>query len=1104
MQLIAYCKGCRWRLLLTRQNFLAMKMLTLILFIACLTASANGLTQNITISFKNAPLEKVFKEIERQSQYRFVYTKEQLANGFPVTIDIKNSSLESVLFICFKDQPVAYTIESKYILIKNVEKKKLVEALNDIRGKIVNENGEPVPGLTITIKGTNRTTVSNNDGEFYFKEIDLNAVLIISGAEIKNVEVKIENRNYLTIAVNAKISELNQVIMMAYGETTKRLNTGNISKVTAEEIAKQPVSNPLLALQGQVPGLTITQTSGINGAAVKVLIRGQNSLLQGSEPFYIIDGVPFSPGNIPINQLSNSTGSAGLSPFNMINPADIESIEILKDADATAIYGSRGANGVILITTKKGKSGKTQLNATTRYGFSKVTRSMDFLNTKQYLEMRREAFANDNVQPNAINAPDLILWDTTSYVDLKKMLIGGTANTSDMQLSVSGGSGGTQFLISGGYHRATTVFPNSFADKKASVILNLNHAPVSKKFSINVSINYGINKNELNRQDLTGYAATLPPIIKLYDANGNINFKENGVLYQSTIGGNPMALLNNRYDGDFRNLNSNLQFNYKIAKNLFFKSNLGYNIVNSDEISINPSTSLDPNGTQLPFSYFANQTQKSWIAEPQLEYNTSLKQAKLTFLIGATWQENLSKGISILASKYTSDIFLNSVAGAGNVSTSNSYSQYKYNAGFARIHYNLKDKYLINLTGRRDGSSRFGPSHQIANFGAAGFAWIFSNETFAKKLSKILSFGKIRTSYGLTGNDQIGDYKFIDTWTTSSNTFQGSSVINPSSLFNKDYSWEVNKKTEVAIDLGFFKDKLFINAAWFKNRSSNQIINYALPIQTGFNSIGKNFAATIQNQGLELQISSKNIQTKAFSWTSSVNITFWKNTLLDFPGITSSSYATTYVIGSSVNARNRYEFLGVDPATGIGSVRDVDQSGTFNSLDRVKLINTDPKFYGGFKNTITYKGIQLDILLEFRKQIGANYLLALASTVPGYRFSNQPVIVLNRWQKPGDIADIQKFTALPTSVVYNNATRYIVSSNAVYSDASYIRCKNIAFSYGLPDKWLKKIKMETCKLFAHAQNLFTLTNYLGADPENQSLLILPPLKTIIIGLQINL
>jgi hypothetical protein len=251
-------------------------------------------------------LEKVFKEIERQSHYRFVYTKEQLANGFPITIDIKNSSVESVLFICFKDQPVAYTIEIKYILIKNVEKKKAVEALNDIRGKIVNENGEPVSGLTITIKGTNRTTVSNNDGEFYFKEIDLNAVLVISGAEWEQQEIKVNGQSNIIITAVQKIGTLDETIVMGYGTTTRRNSTGNIAKVSAAEISRQPVSNVLAALEGRVPGLIVTQKNGYAGGGIQVQLRGQNSLLQGSQPFFIIDGVPFATGNDPLNQLSNA------------------------------------------------------------------------------------------------------------------------------------------------------------------------------------------------------------------------------------------------------------------------------------------------------------------------------------------------------------------------------------------------------------------------------------------------------------------------------------------------------------------------------------------------------------------------------------------------------------------------------------------------------------------------------------------------------------------------------------------------------------------------------------------------------------------------------
>jgi TonB-dependent starch-binding outer membrane protein SusC len=1104
MQLIAYGKRHRSVPRVSIKPFLAMKMLAILLFIACMGAAAKGNGQTITLSLKNASLETAFRQIEQQTIYRFVYTKEQLQNTSPLTLEMSSGNLKSVLQAVFKTQPLTFTIENKYVLVKPLEKTetRISTLLAEIRGRLVNEQNDPVVGATVSLKGTTRFTTSAPDGSFSFSQVTLPVTIIVTGAELESQEVTTTTSAVL-IKLKTKVGELDQVIMMAYGKTTKRLNTGNIAKVSAEEIGRQPVTNPLLALQGQVPGLTVTQSSGVNGSAVKVLIRGQNSLLQGSEPYYIIDGVPFSPGNTPINQLSNASGSAGLSPLNMINPADIESIEVLKDADATAIYGSRGANGVILITTKKGKAGKTTVKANTYFGVSKVTRTMDYLNTREYLQMRREGFKNDNVTPTVTNAPDLLLWDTTTYVDLKELLIGGTARMSNAQLSVSGGTGNTQFLVGGGYSRSTTVFPGSLSDQKTSLLVNLNHTPVNQRLQLNLTLNYGTDRNKLNRYDLTGYIASLPPIIKLYDSAGNINFKENGVLYQNTVGANPLALLNTSYTADLQNLNSNLQVTYKLGKQFLLRTNLGYNMVIADEVHVNPSTSIDPNSTQLPFSNFAYQRQRSWIAEPQLEYTTLFKKGKLNMLAGITWQEQVSSGNTIAASRYTSDIFLSSLAGAGMVIATNSYSQYRYSAAFARINYNNRDKYLLNLTGRRDGSSRFGTDQQVSNFGAVGIGWIFGSEKFAQHW-KPLSFGKLRISYGITGNDQIGDYKFLDTWTTSSTTYQGIAVLNPTALYNKDYSWEVNRKLEAAVDLGFFEDRIMLSAACFRNTCGNQIVNYTLPLQTGFSSVGRNLDATIRNQGVELQLSTKNILHKSFSWTTGLNLTFWKNQLLDFPGLETSSYATTYLLGKSINARNRYDFLGIDPLTGISTFQDVDRNGVINSVDRIIPISTDPSWYGGLKNSVTWKNFNLDVLFEFKKQIGPNHLFNLASSVPGYSFRNQPRLVLDRWTKEGDRTDIQRFTALATSTTYNNATRFLVSSDIVYSDASFIRCKNLSLSYTIPDRLLGKWKMNTCKFFLQAQNLFTLTPYAGADPENQSLLILPPLRTVAMGFNVSL
>jgi TonB-linked SusC/RagA family outer membrane protein len=1087
------------------KTLLAMKLLILLMTVVCLQVSASGYGQSLSLSLNNASLEKAFKEIKRQTGYSFVYTRDQLKNAPVVTVNLKNTTLKEGLDACFSNQSLSYVIEDRYIIIltKPVlanDSRKLAE----ITGRILSENGETIAGATIAIKGTTIATASNNDGVFTLEYPEIYNTIVITSIGYATREVSIINRVSIDIVLHRVINSLDEAVVIAYGKTTRRFNTGNVSKVNGEDISKQPVSNPLAALQGRVPGLVITQTSGLNGASFKVQIRGQSSLFQGSDPLYIIDGVPYAAGNAALNQISNSTSTAGLSPLNLINPSDIESVEVMKDADATAIYGSRGANGVIFITTKKGSSGKTKFNFNFYTGASTVTRTMDFLNTEQYLEMRREAFKNDGIIPNTSNAPDLTLWDTTTYVDLKKLLIGGTANTFDAQTSFSGGNSYTQFLISGGYHRQTTVFPNSLADQRASMHLNLNHFSEDKKFSLNLSTTFSSDKNELNRQDLTPYALTSPPIIKLYDSAGNLNFIEKGVEYRTTLGSNPLALSNNTYTGNFQNLISSLQLNYRLMPGLYCRTNLGYNLIYGDEVSTSPSTSIDPYTGQLPYSYFANKKQKSWSVEPQLDYSASLGKAHINILAGMTWQEIETQGTYTYARNYTSDIFINSISAAGLVTPSNSFSEYRYNAFFGRINFNWATKYVLNLTGRRDGSSRFGPANQFSNFGAAGIGWILSNEKFFKKFdSKNNTFLKIRGSYGITGNDQIGDYKFIDTWTSSATTYQGTTSLNPTSLFNEDYSWEINRKLEAAVEIGILKDKILFSAAYFRNQCGNQIVNYTLPIQTGFSSIGKNLDALIENKGLELQLTTNIPIGKNLKWSTVFNLTFAKNKLLDFPDLETSSYATTFIIGSSVSARRKYHSLGVNPQTGIAEVQDADQSGTINTNDRIIIVNTDPRFYGGLQNTFTYKNFQLDIFLDFRKQKGANYLFSLSNTVPGYRFSNQPSIVLNRWQKPGDISDIQRFTSSASSQAYNNAIRYVVNSDVVYSDASFIRCKNLTLSYQLPKQWIKSLKAENFRLYITAQNLFVITNYVGADPENQSLFILPPLKTITGGIQFN-
>jgi TonB-linked SusC/RagA family outer membrane protein len=1081
-----------------------MKLLLMIIIAISLQGFTKSYSQNITLSLKNVSLEKVFSEIERQSGFHFVYLKEEIENGKPVTVEVKDKELKTVLDLCLAGQPVTYSIHDRYISIKLREKIIAPNPDSGLNGRIVNEKGEPVAGITVRVKGNDQLqAITDNEGRFALRNLPTEALLLISGAEMETLETTVNGKEFITIRVKTKVSDLDQVVIMAYGETTRRLNTGNIGKVTSEDISKQPVSNPIAALEGRVPGLLITQSSGLNGAAFKTVIRGQNSLLQGSEPFFIVDGVPFAPDNAMINQLTNAASSGpipGLSPFGLINPADIESIEILKDADATAIYGSRGANGVIIITTKKGKSGKTKLSVNVHSGSSQVTRTMDMLGLKDYLAMRREAFANDGVTPTASSAPDLFLWDTTRYTDIKQELIGGIAKNTDAQVSLSGGTNSTQFLVAAGYHKQTTVFPTDLADKKASLHFNINHTSANKRFGFSFSGLYTANKNELTVSDLTQYIRR-PPNMKFFDSTGKPNWQEGGVAFNSLgiIDGNPFAFLYQHYNGRFNTLVSNALLSYKLVPGLSIKVNLGYTVLFSDEISTNSSASIDPNTSQLPSSRFANGNRKTWIVEPQAEYKRSFAKTEINLLVGSTWQENMMNSSSVTGTGYSNDIFLNSLAGAATITASNNFSQYRYTAIFGRLNLNHGGKYLLNITSRRDGSSRFGPASRYSNFGAAGGGWIFSNEGFWKKLFPLISFGKLRASYGITGNDQIGDYRFIDTWTTSSATYGGTASLNPTGLFNPDYAWEMNKKAEGAIELEFLKNRVFLSISYFNNRCGNQLVNYTLPIQTGFSFIGKNLDAVIINRGTEIQINSKNIRTPSFSWTTVFNITFSKNRLAEFPGLSTSSYANTFFIDKSLSTKKVYRFIQVNPATGIYEFEDADRSGTINSADKIAFVSTDPDFYGGLQNTISFKGFQFDIFFEYRKQTGRNYIANLQA--PG-SMVNQPVIVLERWQHPGDIKQIQRFTTSP-GPAFTAIQNYLIGSDAAYANASFVRCKNISLAYSLPGTWCKKIHAEKAQLYMLAQNVFTVTRYKGADPENQNMFILPPLRTITAGISFD-
>lgn len=1070
-----------------------MKILAILLAVCSLQLGARGYSQGINLSVSNSPLEKVFKVIEQQSKFRFVYSKEALALSKPVTVNVSNGTIDNVLKLCFADQRLTYVVDDRFIIVKiGEERTEKVVDLREVRGRVVNESGVPLPGITILVKGSPLFTSTNADGEFSFPDLKENAILIVSGAELNKIEINIEQQRFIQINVQQRIGLLDETIIKGYYTTSKRLNTGTVGKVNSTEINLQPVSNPLAALQGRVPGLFITQSNGLPGSNFTVLIRGKNSIQQGNSPLFILDGIPF-----PSEKMNQSSLINAGNPFNTINPQDIESIEVLKDADATAIYGSRGANGVIIITTKSGKFQKRDIAINFYTGWTSITRTMKYLSIADYIMMRREAFSNDGVVPTINNAPDLLVWDSSRNTNWKKEMIGSTASTTDFQFRYADGNANTRFSLSTNYHKETTVFPGDFFNRRFSALMNLNHISTDKNMKLNFTAGFANESNNLISQDFTSNILLAPNYPVPYDSIGRLRWIENGVPFTNAYG-----ILQQRYNVETSRFTSHVNFSYAIDSNFQFSTSAGFNDIHLTENSQIPIASLNPSNNPKGSAKFGNTDQRTWIIEPQLKYQSGIKKGfSLETILGGTIQQTAASSQLINGSGYINDNLIKSISGAASITSTNENSIYRYQAIYARVFLNYENRYLLNLTGRRDGSSRFGPGKQFANFTAAGLAWIFSKEQFFPSTIKWLSFGKLKFSIGLTGNDQISNYQYLQSW--QGTTFPYSSIpgIRPTRLYNPDYGWETNRKLEGGIELGLNKDKIYLSLNYFNNRSGNQIINYPLPSQTGFSAVIKNFPGVVSNKGFEIQVNAELLSNKNFNWRSQFNFTSNRNKLVDFPGLSSSTYANTYRTGQPLNLSIGYHFLGVDPATGVYKFADYNNDNIVNSADYIVIGSTDPKFYGGYGNTFQFKGIQLDFFFQFIHQQGNDAIYGNV-TRPGRNTTNQYTAILNRWRKPGDISPYQKYTATIGTPAYV-AGGLIINSDAVFTNASFARLKNFSVSYQLSLKGIKGKKLDA-KIYLHGQNLLTITRYKGPDPEVQNIQQLPPMKVIAAGFQLNL
>ncbi len=1074
-----------------------MKLTVIIMIVTLMQVSAASFGQKVTLKQHRVSLDKVFKQMMSQTGYDIFLSAKNIDLSIKINVDLNNVPIADAIEKVLAGLPLSYSIEGKTVVVKEREKSIIDKVVGyfssiDVTGRLVDENGQPIAGATVKVKGSVVSAVSDGNGVFLLKNVSEDAVLEISylGYQVKEVKA---SKDLGTLKMEVAVGKLNEVTVNAGYYTVKDTErTGSISRITAKDIETQPVNNVWAVMQGRMAGVNITQTTGTPGGGFDIKIRGQNSIrTDGNSPLYIIDGVPYASD--PIGSFTTTTGFPTLaSPLNSISPDIIESIEILKDADATAIYGSRGANGVVLITTKKGKSGRTKVDLSASSGVGTITRFLKLMNTQEYLAMRKQAFINDGLAQYGLEDYDINgAWDQTRYTDWQKEFLGGNAATHRLQGTISGGTDNSQFLISGNYSTESTVLPGDNLYEKGGFQANFNHQSTDKKFKIALSLNYNIQNNDQPSFDFSYDARTLAPNAPaLYDSNGNLNWENN-------TWRNPLANLNGKFESKTTDWKGNSVLSYELIPGLIIKSSLGLTDLGTIESRVDPSTTINPalNPSSSNSVIFFNHTNRSsWIIEPQINWSNKLAGGKIDALIGATFQSQNTAKLYQRGLGFSSNSLIYNLAAARTVTVSlNDLAQYKYQAFFGRLNYNYDQRYIVNLTARRDGSSRFGPGKQFANFGAIGAAWLFSNERFLKD-NVWLSFGKIRASYGIAGSDQIGDYQFFDTYTTSGISYNNKIGLQPTRLYNPDFAWETNKKLEMALELGFLQNRIYFTGSWYKNRSSNQLVGIPFPGTAGFTSLQANLDATVQNTGLEFTLHTENFKTKNLSWTTNFNISLSKNKLIRFPGLEGSSYSQQYRIGEPLNIQLLYQYKGVNPQTGVYEFVDVNNDGKITAPeDRQTIADLTPTYFGGIQNQLMWKKWNLDFLFQFVKQKNNAYPISYNGWM-----SNQLQRVVDSWGKPGDLKPYQIFTtgingnAVAAAALYDR-------SNVTIVDASYIRLKNISLSYELP----LILKNTHCKVSVQGQNLLTFTKYKDGDPEFISYGFLPPLKVITAGFQLT-
>jgi len=1117
------------------KTWMVMKLTAIFLLAVCLQVSATGFSQVVTLSFRNAPLERVFKEVKKQTGYSFVYTRElvDVANG--VTVSMANAPLREALERCLAGSPLTFEIRDKFIIIKprlvtpvlpNVTDTARPRS-NDDKGRLqvcLVDGADLLVGASVIIRKEGRVSASGT--------ADVNGWFRTSGlAEgVYMLEVSFIGYEKLTQAVTIKdkpqtlflpmkkaTSTLDAVQTTAYSKTTLRFNTADISTIRAEEIERNPVSNVLQALEGRVAGMQVTQLTGKANGGFAVQIRSLNTLSgdraappnvprNGGQPIYIVDGVEYPASAwLPMNDFNFQLPQMGGNALNYLDPSLIESINVLKGASATAVYGSRGAFGVILITTKKGKAGKPSLAVNYSQGISTLGRAPKLLDLKGYLELRREAFANDSVRPALFDYDVNGVWDSTQSTDWKQFFLGSHAATTRLNANYTGGSQNSNYLIGANYSSTGNIERNVGSVRQGGMNFSINASTNDRKFRMGLSGSYSTNVDNTVPVDFASsgiYWAPNAP--KPFLPDGKVNWESPG------LSGNPVALLNAIYRNNTDNLIASASLTFTPIEGLSFTAVGGFSLLSAKEFTGKPAAVFNPaNFTPAQRASTLNQYKiRTLSADPRAEYVHTWGKAHLNVIVSASIRDRVDQQTKIDGAGFATDQLMMNPVNANTPPTTTYNSKPMRNiGGVAAINFRWADKYILDLSGRRDGSSVFGNNRQFGNFGAVAGAWIISEEPWFKPIRKVVDFLKVKGSYGLVGASAISPYQYINIYYATPAAYGGGLGLAPANLSNPYLHWETNHNLELGLNVDLFKGRLNIEAIYFTNKAGDQLTSQSLASLTGFDYYTVNTQAQIRSYGAEFTVNTRNIQTRDFSWNSRIMLTIPRTKLLAYPGLETVPYNFNYIIGKPITGYKLYNYAGVDPATGYYSFYNakgekgsyLSYTNTLKPSDQTGFVDVAPKWYGSVLNTVSYKSFSLDFLVSVMNKIGPNYL-AFPYTPAGYINNNIPADIAEmRWRKPGDEASVMKATQ---STKGNLNNTYFRNSTGAFGDASYARLQNLSISYRLPARLTQRAGMAFVSVYVAGQNLLTVSKYKGLDPENLQR-GLPPLRVFTGGVSVR-